>query len=84
MHDPLPIPLELAHEARRCPDPGYVRAYRQRVGLALEFVDEHALPGAEILDVAAAQGNLTVTLATRGYRVTWNDLRAELQRALPA
>lgn len=70
--------LELAHEPSLSPDPGYVRAYRQRVALALGLVDNHALPGAEVLDVAAAQGNLTIALAMRGYRVTWNDLRAEL------
>ncbi|MEA2372953.1 MAG: hypothetical protein QOH12_3347 [Solirubrobacteraceae bacterium] len=70
--------LELAAEARSCPDPGYVRAYRQRVAVALALVDECGSPGAEILDVAAAQGNLTIALAMRGYRVTWNDLRAEL------
>lgn len=70
--------LELAHDASLCPDPGYVRAYRQRVALALELVDDHAPPGAEVLDVAAAQGNLTLALARRGYRVTWNDLRADL------
>lgn len=70
--------LELAHEPALSPDPGYVRAYRQRVAQALELVDDHALPGAAVLDVAAAQGNLTISLAMRGYRVTWNDLRAEL------
>jgi 2-polyprenyl-3-methyl-5-hydroxy-6-metoxy-1,4-benzoquinol methylase len=35
-------------------------------------------PGATILDLAAAQGNFTLDLAERGYRVTWNDLRADL------
>lgn len=70
--------LELAREARACADPSYVRAYRQRVALALDLVSRHAPPGGQVLDVAAAQGNLTVALATRGYRVTWNDLRADL------
>ena len=35
-------------------------------------------PGATILDIAAAHGNFTLALAELGYRVTWNDLRAEL------
>jgi 2-polyprenyl-6-hydroxyphenyl methylase/3-demethylubiquinone-9 3-methyltransferase len=37
-----------------------------------------ASPSASILDVAAAQGNFTLTLAEMGYDVTWNDLREEL------
>jgi 2-polyprenyl-3-methyl-5-hydroxy-6-metoxy-1,4-benzoquinol methylase len=70
--------LELVDDLRLSPDPGYVRAYRQRVRLALDLLNEHAEQGAEVLDVAAAQGNLTVALAMCGYRVTWNDLREEL------
>jgi 2-polyprenyl-6-hydroxyphenyl methylase/3-demethylubiquinone-9 3-methyltransferase len=35
-------------------------------------------PGARILDIAAAQGNFSITLAEMGYEVTWNDLRADL------
>src|SRR6202035_2929981 len=31
-----------------------------------------------ILDLAAAPGNFTLYLAELGYRVVWNDLRAEL------
>jgi 2-polyprenyl-6-hydroxyphenyl methylase/3-demethylubiquinone-9 3-methyltransferase len=31
-----------------------------------------------VLDVAAAQGNFSLTLAELGYRLTWNDLREEL------
>ena len=34
---------------------------------------------AEIIDVAAAQGNFSLALAERGYRVVWNDLQADLQ-----
>lgn len=70
--------LELAPRPSPSRDPGYVRAYRQRVALALALVDEYAPSGAEVLDVAAAQGNFTVALARSGYRVTWNDLRADL------
>lgn len=71
--------LELSRDARTCADPGYVRAYRQRVALALDLVESVAAPGADVLDVAGAQGNLTAALAMRGYAVTWNDLRADLE-----
>lgn len=32
-----------------------------------------------MLDLAAAQGNYTLWMAERGYDVTWNDLRADLE-----
>ncbi|MGI8801377.1 MAG: class I SAM-dependent methyltransferase [Solirubrobacteraceae bacterium] len=71
--------LELTTQAaRRCPDPGYVRAYRHRVAQTLDLLYERVTPGARVLDVAAGQGNLTVALSRCGYRVTWNDLRADL------
>lgn len=41
-------------------------------------MERAASPPARVLDVAAAQGNFTLALAERGYRVTWNDLRADL------
>ena len=44
----------------------------------LAAVQEFVPPGSHILDVGAAQGNFTLTLAERGYQVTWNDLREEL------
>jgi len=31
-----------------------------------------------VLDVAAAQGNFSLALAEMGYRVTWNDIQADL------
>ena len=58
---------------------GYVYSYRRRRSVALEFVSSVAEPGAAILDVGAAQGNFTLSLAELGYDVTWNDLRADLQ-----
>jgi 2-polyprenyl-3-methyl-5-hydroxy-6-metoxy-1,4-benzoquinol methylase len=58
--------------------PGYSEAYARRRDITLGFVSRAAPPGARVLDVAAAQGNFTLTLAERGYAVTWNDLRAEL------
>lgn len=57
---------------------GYAYAYAARRAVTLELVRAAAAPGARILDVAAAQGNFTLALAELGYRVTWNDLRAEL------
>ena len=32
-----------------------------------------------MLDLAAGQGNFSLALAERGYRVTWNDLRGDLE-----
>lgn len=57
---------------------GYAYAYRNRREETLRLVTEAVKPGASILDIAAAQGNFTLALAERGYRVTWNDLRADL------
>src|SRR3954463_6739115 len=57
---------------------GYTAAYRVRQCHTIELVRRAAAPGARVLDVAAAQGNFTLTLAELGYAVTWNDLRAEL------
>lgn len=59
-------------------DLGYAYAYTNRREQTLRLVDSILQPGARVLDVAAAQGNFTLALAERGYRVTWNDLRAEL------
>jgi SAM-dependent methyltransferase len=57
---------------------GYALAYRNRRQETLKLVTEAIEPGATVLDLAAAQGNFTLALAERGYRVTWNDLRADL------
>lgn len=57
---------------------GYAYAYAERRRHALELIARAAAPPATVLDVAAAQGNFTLTLAERGYEVTWNDVRAEL------
>lgn len=56
----------------------YAAAYAQRRRHTLELVQQAASPPANILDIAAAQGNFTLTLAELGYDVTWNDLRADL------
>ncbi len=57
---------------------GYAYAYRNRRKQTLELIQKVAKSGAKILDVAAAQGNFTLSLAELGYEVTWNDLREEL------
>jgi 2-polyprenyl-6-hydroxyphenyl methylase/3-demethylubiquinone-9 3-methyltransferase len=57
---------------------GYAYAYENRRRHTLRLVTEVLPAGARILDVAAAQGNFSLTLAELGYRVTWNDLRADL------
>ena len=64
--------------SRRGRDLGYARAYRQRQSRTLAAVARVAPPGSTVLDVAAAQGNFSLALAERDYRVTWNDLREEL------
>lgn len=58
--------------------PGYAYAYANRQKHILELIQKVAKPGAKILDIAAGQGNFTLTLAELGYEVTWNDLREEL------
>ena len=59
-------------------DLGDVYSYRVRHGWTIRSI-EHLVPaGAEVLDVAAAGGNFSLPLAEKGYRVTWNDLRADL------
>jgi 2-polyprenyl-6-hydroxyphenyl methylase/3-demethylubiquinone-9 3-methyltransferase len=60
------------------PGSGYAQAYRQRRDVTLDLVTSALSPGSRVLDVAAAQGNFSLTLAERGYDVTWNDLRGDL------
>lgn len=58
--------------------PGYTYAYVNRREHTLRLIQQVAETGAKVLDVAAAQGNFSLSLAEMGYEVTWNDLRAEL------
>ncbi len=60
------------------PRSGYARAYGERRRRTLDLVQKYAPPPARVIDIAAAQGNFTLTLAEAGYDVTWNDLRGEL------
>lgn len=57
---------------------GYLYSYLTRRAETLDLVRTVAPRGATILDVAAAQGNFTLTLAELGYEVTWNDVRGQL------
>lgn len=57
---------------------GYAYQYQQRKGSIIELVKKNLPVNSTILDVAAAQGNFSLVLAEAGYRVIWNDLRAEL------
>lgn len=57
---------------------GYAYAYAARRQRTLDLLYSAVPKGATVLDVAAAQGNFSLTLAEAGYKVTWNDLRADL------
>ena len=57
---------------------GYTYAYENRRRHTLKLIQEVLAPGTRLLDIAAAQGNFSLTLAEMGYDVVWNDLRAEL------
>jgi len=57
---------------------GYVYAYANRRKRTLGLIEEVLPKGSTILDVAAAAGNFSLSLAELGYEVTWNDLRADL------
>jgi 2-polyprenyl-3-methyl-5-hydroxy-6-metoxy-1,4-benzoquinol methylase len=57
---------------------GYAYAYQRRKAETLKLIEEAVPQGGRILDVAAAQGNFTLALAELGYRMVWNDLRADL------
>jgi 2-polyprenyl-6-hydroxyphenyl methylase/3-demethylubiquinone-9 3-methyltransferase len=60
-------------------NPGHTRAYRTRARHVLDMATSVLSPGDRVLDLAAAQGNYTLWLAERGYDVTWNDLRGDLE-----
>jgi len=71
-----PYDLEEIYGEPRCY--GYAYAYQNRRRHTLRMIQEVLPQGATILDVAAAQGNFSLSLAELGYEVTWNDLRADL------
>jgi 2-polyprenyl-3-methyl-5-hydroxy-6-metoxy-1,4-benzoquinol methylase len=57
---------------------GYSYHYFNRFKQTLDLVKKIVKPGAKILDLAAAQGNFSLSLSELGYEVTWNDLREDL------
>lgn len=57
---------------------GYAYAYERRRSVIFRLVEEAVPAGGRVLDVGAAQGNLSLGLAERGYRVVWNDVRDDL------
>ena len=57
---------------------GYVNSYASRRRHTIEAVLAASPAPARVLDLASAQGNFSIALAGLGYKVTWNDLRAEL------
>lgn len=59
-------------------EPGYTLAYQERFKATVDLVKEYLPKQSSILDVAAGQGNFSLTLAEAGYTVTWNDLREDL------
>jgi 2-polyprenyl-3-methyl-5-hydroxy-6-metoxy-1,4-benzoquinol methylase len=61
-----------------CESHSYVHQYRTRFNTLIKMVNQWLPRSSTVLDVAAAQGNFSLTLAEQGYRVTWNDLRHEL------
>ena len=63
----------------RASNPGHTRMYQNRARHVLEMASRVLNAGDRVLDLAAAQGNYTLWLAERGYDVTWNDLRADLE-----
>ncbi|BAU63904.1 unknown protein [Stanieria sp. NIES-3757] len=71
-----PYDLLEIYDSNNCPQYSY--AYLNRRQHILDLIQTVSHSGAKILDVAAAQGNFSLSLAELGYEVTWNDLREEL------
>ena len=57
---------------------GYAYAYDVRRRKTLGLLSRGLPSPAKVLDIAAAQGNFSLSLAELGYSVTWNDLRDDL------
>jgi len=57
---------------------GYTCAYQKRFNTTLGLIESVLPVGSSVIDIAAAQGNFSLSLAERGYKVLWNDLRGEL------
>src|SRR5205807_10411272 len=57
---------------------GDASEYENRRRQTLRLFTEVLAPVSNILDLAGAQGNFSLTIIEMGYDVTWNDLREEL------
>jgi 2-polyprenyl-6-hydroxyphenyl methylase/3-demethylubiquinone-9 3-methyltransferase len=57
---------------------GYVYAYQKRFNTTLGLIQSALPKGSSVIDIAAGQGNFSLTLAELGYKVVWNDLRGDL------
>jgi 2-polyprenyl-3-methyl-5-hydroxy-6-metoxy-1,4-benzoquinol methylase len=57
---------------------GYQYAYNQRFNAIIDYVTKYLPSNSKLIDIAAAQGNFSLTLSEYGFKVTWNDLRNEL------
>ena len=71
--------IEIYNQRKGLSEKAYGRAYDNRKNKTIDLVKK-VLPNGKgkILDVAAAQGNFSLSLAELGYEVIWNDLRTEL------
>lgn len=59
-------------------NPGYTRSYHARMRRVFDALRRYTPAGGKVLDLAAAQGNYSLSASAMGYDVTWNDLRGEL------
>ena len=56
----------------------YQLPYLNRREMVLTFFKKNCSHVKSVIDVGAAQGNFSLSLAEEGYRVTWNDIRFEI------
>jgi len=57
---------------------GYTNSYKNRFNAIIANVKQYLPIGSTLIDVAAAQGNFTLSLAEAKYKMIWNDLRESL------
>jgi 2-polyprenyl-6-hydroxyphenyl methylase/3-demethylubiquinone-9 3-methyltransferase len=57
----------------------YTYYYQRRFHAVIDAVKRCLKPGSAVLDIAAAHGNFSLTLAEAGYDVTWNDQRERVE-----
>jgi 2-polyprenyl-3-methyl-5-hydroxy-6-metoxy-1,4-benzoquinol methylase len=70
--------IDLEEVFGRISNYGYAYAYDVRRRKTLDLLARGLPSTAKVLDIAAAQGNFSLSLAEQGYCVTWNDLRDDL------